>query len=193
MDEDNNNNNTPPPSPPPARDASKSASAGPSNANGSNGAASNARSARWRPLPRTTYRSIEYPGPMQRPGQILQVVTQTDVDECFNAPMSEFRQLEMKYRPQERSSIPVRGSRVASQKVLVKVVKKRKRARGGVASDEGVFTANIVGSIPQTVRFRCRSTARLVLTAAMADYQYTPPQDGHVSQLVQSLMDLDCR
>jgi general transcription factor 3C polypeptide 5 (transcription factor C subunit 1) len=132
---------------------------------------------------------------MQRPGQILQVVTQTDVDECFNAPMSEFRQLEMKYRPLERSSIPVRGSRVASQKVLVKVVKKRKRARGGEAVDGGVFTANIVGSIPQTVRFRCMLTCCwvvLTMTIAMADYQYTPRQDGHVAQLVQSLMDLDC-
>jgi len=93
---------------------------------------------------------------MQRPGQILQVVTQQDVDECFNAPMTEFRQLEMKYRPMERSSIPVRGSRVASQKVLVKVVKRREKAKvGEEPPDEGVFTANIVGSIPQTVRFRC--------------------------------------
>lgn len=31
-----------------------------------------------------------------------------------------------------------------------------------------------------------------MLMIAMADYQYTPPQDGHVAQLTQSLLDLDC-
>jgi general transcription factor 3C polypeptide 5 (transcription factor C subunit 1) len=98
---------------------------------------------------------------MQRAGQILHVVTQADVDACFNAPMSEARLLEMKYRPMERASIPVRGSRVATQKVMVKVVRKRrKKGRSGEGEDEGVFTANIVGSIPQTVRFRCKSSVR---------------------------------
>lgn len=99
---------------------------------------------------------------MQRPEQILNVIAQSDVDECFNAPVSQTRHLEMKYRPLDRSSIPVRGSRVASQKVLVRVVKKRKRARPGEPSNEGVFTANIVGSIPQTVRFRCEHSYRLI-------------------------------
>lgn len=26
----------------------------------------------------------------------------------------------------------------------------------------------------------------------MADYQYTPSRDGHIAQLTQSLLDLDC-
>lgn len=56
----------------------------------------------------------------------------------------------MKYRPEERSSVPVRGTRVQSQKVLVKVTKRRRKGQ-----DRGVFTSEIVGSVPQTVRFRC--------------------------------------
>jgi len=33
----------------------------------------------------------------------------------------------------------------------------------------------------------------LIPIPAIADYQYTPPQDTHVAQLVQSLIDLDCK
>lgn len=113
--------------------------------------------ARIRPLPRTTFRSIEYPGPMQRADQILKLVHQDDIDDVFNAPMSDVRQLEMRYRPEVRAAVPVRGSRVASQKVLVKITKRRKKAREGQSQPEGgVFTAEVMGNIPQTVRFRCK-------------------------------------
>lgn len=111
--------------------------------------------ARWRPLPRSTFRAVEYPGPMQSPAQILRVVAQDDVDECFNAPLSESKVLEMRYRPQDRTAVPVRGTRVPTQKVLVKVVRRRRRGDGSGDSSQGVFTADVVGSIPQTVRFRC--------------------------------------
>ncbi|RSH80324.1 tau 95 subunit of transcription factor TFIIIC [Apiotrichum porosum] len=161
-----------PPSAPAAanRDAPE-AYAGPSTLN----------TARWRPLPRTTFRSIEYPGPMQRAHQILKVANQQDIDDCFNANAQEPQYLEMRYRPEERSGVPVRGTRVASQKVLVKVVKRRRKAPNDDEElNEGVFTADIIGSIPQTVRFR-----------SMADYQYTPSRDGHIAQLTQSLLDLD--
>lgn len=107
--------------------------------------------ARWRPLPRATYRSIECPGPVSNPQAILKVIQQEDVDECFNAPIHQPQQLEMKYRPEERSSVPVRGTRVQSQKVLVKVTKRRRKGQ-----DKGVFTSEIIGSVPQTVRFRCK-------------------------------------
>lgn len=141
--------NDPPQPPPPPQPSlsSQAAAAGPSKP----------PTARWRPLPRTTFRSIEYPGPMQRAHQILKVVDQQDIDECFNANAQDTQFLEMRYRREERSAIPVRGNRVASQKVLVKVVKRRRRAvPGQPESNEGVFTADIVGSIPQTVRFRCK-------------------------------------
>lgn len=118
--------------------------------------------ARVHPLPRTTFRSIEYPGPMQRPEQILKHVLQEDIDEVFNAPMSDPRQLELRYRPHLRAAVPVRGNRVASQKVLVKITKRRKKARPGQAGqdgEEGAFTAEVLGNVPQTVRFRCTSSS----------------------------------
>lgn len=118
---------------------------------------SSAGIARVRPLPRTTFRSIEFPGPMQRAEQILKLVHQEDIDDVFNAPMSDVRQLEMRYRPDVRAAVPVRGSRVASQKVLVKVTKRRRKGKEG-KPEEGVFTAEVMGNIPQTVRFRCKST-----------------------------------
>lgn len=92
---------------------------------------------------------------MQDPSQILKVIAQDDVDECFNAPISEARSLEMRYRPKDRTAVPVKGTRVPSQKVLVKVVKRRRKQRPGETAEEGVFTADVVGSVPQTVRFRC--------------------------------------
>jgi general transcription factor 3C polypeptide 5 (transcription factor C subunit 1) len=59
--------------------------------------------------------------------------------------------LEVHYR-KDKMGAPVRGYRVSSQKLLVKVVKrKRKDGKGGV------FTTEVIGPINQTVRFRCRS------------------------------------
>ncbi|CAK9787278.1 hypothetical protein CC85DRAFT_284365 [Cutaneotrichosporon oleaginosum] len=132
--------------------------------------------ARIRPLPRTTFRSVEYPGPMQRADQIMRHINQEDIDDTFNAPMSDMRQLELRYRPENRAAVPVRGNRVASQKVLVKITKRRRKGK----VDQGVFTADVMGNIPQTVRFR-----------SMADYQYTPAADSSVQELCQALVDLD--
>ncbi|KAK4686342.1 general transcription factor 3C polypeptide 5 (transcription factor C subunit 1), partial [Tremellales sp. Uapishka_1] len=149
----------------------------------------------YRHLPKHPYTSIEYPGTVSLPSALLKVINQDDINECFNAPISEAKVLEMRYREKDRNAVPVRGHRVASQKVLVRVVRKKRRKdgmqvdascqpgqgpEGGPSSAEGVFTAEIVGPIIQTVRFR-----------SMADWHYTPPQDGHVTRLVQSLYDLD--
>lgn len=115
--------------------------------------------------------------------------------------------LEMKYGGGDRDGIPVRGLRVASQKLLLKVTKRRRRedqiGKGkGKAIDggeQGVFTAEIIGPITQTVRFRgelLRLPRHVVDLAhswiAMADYHYTPNPNGRVSQLVGVLKDLDC-
>lgn len=120
--------------------------------------------------------SVEYPGPVSDPFALLKVIAQDDINECFNAPGQEQRILEMSYNRQDRYGVPVRGMRVPSQKLLLKIVKRRRkrldwmdvdedegegRRRKGkakateiITSAEGVFTAVIVGPVTQTVRFR---------------------------------------
>lgn len=154
-----------------------------------------------KPLPRATYRSIEYPGPVAYPDLIHTVIRPLDIEECFNANIADARQLEMRYRgagPEaERSAVPVRGTRVASQKMLVKLTKRRKKALPGQTQPpggEGVFTVDVIGSIPQTVRFRCKSARMFKAdTAAMADYQFTPAKDTGIAELTQALDELDCK
>lgn len=112
-----------------------------------------------RHLPRATFGSIEYPGPVSHHSALLKVVHQDDIDECFNAPATQKPQpqLELNYRPHDRSSIPVRGHRVSTAKMLVRVKRRRRRDAedsDAEAEDQGVFTADVVGTIPHTVRFR---------------------------------------
>jgi general transcription factor 3C polypeptide 5 (transcription factor C subunit 1) len=82
-------------------------------------------------LPKTTFGSVEYPGPVSHHAKLLDVVHQQDVDECFNALGSEQPVLEMAFG----RGVPVKGHRVGD---------------GG-----GAFVAEVVGTIPHSVRFRC--------------------------------------
>lgn len=108
-----------------------------------------------RHLPKTAYGSIEYPGPVSHASAITDLSSQDDIDTCFNAPSGDNSLLEIHYR-KDRMGAPVRGYRVSSQKLLVKVVKrKRKDGKGGV------FTTEVVGPINQTVRFRCKFSSSL--------------------------------
>ena len=115
--------------------------------------------------PKQSYASIEYPGPVSQAEAILKVVSQSDISECFNSTGTTIEQktLEMRYKEGDLYANPVRGLRVPSQKLLLKVTKRRRRARdqGGVekgkerdGAGEGVFTAEIMGPLTQTVRFR---------------------------------------
>lgn len=111
--------------------------------------------ATYRHLPKTAYGSIEYPGPVSHASAITDLSSQDDIDTCFNAPSGDNSLLEIHYR-KDRMGAPVRGYRVSSQKLLVKVVKrKRKDGKGGV------FTTEVVGPINQTVRFRCKFSSSL--------------------------------
>ncbi|KAL1406830.1 tau 95 subunit of transcription factor TFIIIC [Vanrija albida] len=180
MDEDENGHSSPP-AVDDAVDSDDNATAGPST--------QSLPTTSWgeKPLPRATYRSIEYPGPVAYPDLIHNVIRPLDIEECFNANIADARQLEMRYRgagPEaERSAVPVRGTRVASQKMLVRLTKRRKKALPGQTQPpggEGVFTVDVIGSIPQTVRFR-----------SMADYQFTPNKDTSIAELTQALDELD--
>lgn len=137
-----------------------------------------------RHLPKVAYASIEYPGPVSSPSAILKLVSASDINDCFNTPLVDNPVLELNYRADQLGA-PVRGYRVGSQKLLVRVIKRRRRRKesrddrsesgseegqgeeeGGSTSgsrkgkekskgEGGVFTAEVVGPITQTVRFRC--------------------------------------
>lgn len=128
--------------------------------------------ASFRSFPKAAYASVEYPSTVSHPAAILRLVTQEDIDECFNAPPTESPQLEMRYGNMDRAGVPVRGTRVPSQKLLLKLTRRRRRryeaeddegdegnnlkGQGGIrmGAEEGIFTSEVVGPITQTVRFR---------------------------------------
>lgn len=75
----------------------------------------------------------------------------------------------MRYRMGDRAGVPVRGTRVPTSKLLLKIKRRRRKgaesdAEGGAEGggkgkgrEQGVFVAEIVGSVAQTVRFRRES------------------------------------
>ena len=127
----------------------------------------------FRTYPKSSYASIEYPGTVSHPSALLKLIHQDDINECFNAPATENKILEMRYRPEDMYGIPVRGMKVPSQKLLLRVVKRKRKVKDGAAgangtggdgkgkgkqregAEEGIFHAEIVGPLTQTVRFRC--------------------------------------
>ena len=123
-----------------------------------------------RSFPKAAYASVEYPSTVSHPAAILRLVSQEDIDECFNAHPAANSQLEVRFGNSDRAGVPVRGARVSSQKLLLKLTRRRRRryeddegddedgltkAEGSRAgAEEGIFTSEIVGPITQTVRFR---------------------------------------
>ena len=124
------------------------------------------------PNPRAGYASVEYPSTVSHPSAILRLVSQEDINECFNTAINKPTMLEIKFGGSDRSGVPIRGNRVPSQKLLLKISRRRRRReqdegmgtedaeKGPVrpGAEEGIFTSEIVGPIPQTVRFRCMLT-----------------------------------
>jgi hypothetical protein len=108
-----------------------------------------------RHLPKTAYGSIEYPGPVSHAAAITDLTSQEEIDTCFNTSSGTNSLLEVHYR-KDKMGAPARGYRVASQKLLVKVVKRRRKDGEG-----GVFTTEVVGPVNHTVRFRCECPATL--------------------------------
>ncbi|WVF72102.1 hypothetical protein IAT40_006914 [Kwoniella sp. CBS 6097] len=159
----------------------------PTNAQDPSSSLASSSTAPDRHLPKHIYSSIEYPGPLSHTSSILKVVNQDDIDECFNSPAPPAGGsrpiLEMRYRGEGSAGGPVRGHRVPSQKLLLRVVRKRRKGKEkeSAAGDKGgAFTAEVVGSVPQTVRFR-----------SMADYHWKPDPEGPTATLIRSLKDLD--
>lgn len=65
--------------------------------------------------------------------------------------------LELSWRPGNPFAHPIQGGVLTSNNLLLKVRKRKYKQRGdpNAAGREGDFTAEVVGVIPRTIRFRC--------------------------------------
>ncbi|KIR59944.1 general transcription factor 3C polypeptide 5 (transcription factor C subunit 1) [Cryptococcus bacillisporus CA1873] len=132
-------------------------------------------------LPKQPYTAIEYPGPVSHPAAILAYASQHDINACFNAPPPHPADLQLRFRG-DAPGPPLRGYCIPSQKLLMKIVKRRRKPAAATHhhAGQGVFRAEMVGTVNHTVRF-----------VSMADYQWTPDPNGPTASLINSLKALD--
>lgn len=112
------------------------------------------------PLPSTHFYSIEYPGYVESasvPLAISNLGGRRHVENAFKHATAKSQSLlELNFRPGNPFAHPVSGDIVSTSNVVLKVVKRRRKRRESDASDVpvGEYTAEAVGYIPKTVRFR---------------------------------------
>lgn len=111
-------------------------------------------------LPRSHFYSVEYPGyvkPSSLPIALGRLGGPSQVYAAFqktgNKPASP---LELNLQPKDAFFHPVPGEVVSSNNLLLKVVKRRRKSRIPGKESAGEYTAEIVGSISKTGRFRSR-------------------------------------
>lgn len=117
------------------------------------------------PLPETPFYAVEYPGcvastPESTSRAVHSLGGSTALATAFrrHAPRGD-NLVELRLRPDNPFAHPVAGEVVGTNNLLLKVVKRRRKRRKGEQSPDegdiiGEYTAEIMGSIPKTVRFR---------------------------------------
>jgi general transcription factor 3C polypeptide 5 (transcription factor C subunit 1) len=122
------------------------------------------------PLPPQHFYSVEYPGYVSReslPTAIQNLGGQPCLDHAFRkVARNEGRDnlVDLKFRPENPFSHPVPGDVTSTSNLLLKVVKRKRRrlnpAQGSPDKVEcvGEYTAQVVGNIPRTLRFRSESS-----------------------------------
>ena len=104
--------------------------------------------------------SVEYPGyvqPSSVPLAISNLGGQSKVDHAFKrtAPKSQQTLLELSLRPGNPFAHPIPGDVVGTNNLLLKVTKrKRKQQVAGDPCTTGEYTAEVVGVVSKTARFR---------------------------------------
>ena len=111
------------------------------------------------PLPSTPLFSVEYPGyvrPVSIPLAVDNLGGQSSLYNAFKRTASKTDALlELRLRPDNPFAHPVPGDVVGTSNLLLKVVKrKRRRVQGQEDVPVGEYTAEAVGVISKTVRFR---------------------------------------
>lgn len=112
-----------------------------------------------RPLPTTQLYSVEYPGYVQ-PSSIDKALRSlggsSGLENAFkrSSPRNEAL-LELNFRPGNPYSHPIPGDIVSTSNILLKVTKRRRRhGDSGLEETLGEYTAEAVGIILKTARFR---------------------------------------
>lgn len=124
------------------------------------------------PLPSTHFYSVEYPGyvkPTSVPLAIRHLGGQGSLDNAFRRAASKSGSLlELNLRPDNPFSHPIPGDLVATNSIVLKVVKRRRKkpeagasTSGDAAGTVGEYTTEAVGVVHKTVRFRSAHTFRL--------------------------------
>ncbi|KAG7445824.1 uncharacterized protein BT62DRAFT_135878 [Guyanagaster necrorhizus] len=150
------------------------------------GSTSTYREAAALPLPSTPFYSVEYPGrvkPTSVPEAIRTLGGQATLDSAFRRATSKAESLvELTFRPDNPFSHPIPGEVVASNAILLKVVKRKKKKQTESPEDVfiGEYTTEAVGIIPKTIRFR-----------SLADYQYQPDVEDPMGKLRMSMSAMD--
>ncbi|KZT62893.1 hypothetical protein CALCODRAFT_489420 [Calocera cornea HHB12733] len=150
-----------------------------------------------RPLPQTSFYTLEYPGllsaptPAQPISASLPEVMRTlggqhPLDAAFHRT-SAIKPIELWLRPGEPFAHPVMGEVVDCRGIVLKVRKRRKRRRAGAEGVEGegeggVYTTEAIGTVRKAARFR-----------AMADFSFAPQEPNRILDLRRSLVALDAR
>lgn len=120
-------------------------------------------------LPQIAHYSIEYPGYVQHSSlksAVQNVGGQDKVDQVFRRHTQKSDSLlELSFCPGTAFAHPVPGEVVGSNKLLLKVVKKKRRMNDTTPRHGGEYVAQVVGIVSKTVRFRSSQIflSRLIL------------------------------
>lgn len=113
-----------------------------------------------RPLPSTPFYSIEYPGyvkPESVPLAVSNLGGPSRLETAFKRTAAKNEALlELNLRPGNPFAHPIPGDIVGTSNILLKVVRRKRRNPEGEYIGE--FTAEAMGIIPKTARFRSESS-----------------------------------
>jgi general transcription factor 3C polypeptide 5 (transcription factor C subunit 1) len=121
------------------------------------------------PLPSTSFYSVEYPSYVSSMSSVPEAVRtlggQPVLDQAFKKSLNI---VELNFRPENLWSHPICGDVVPTGNLVLKVTKRRKKKDPNIMDVDadgvsltgtiGEFKAEVVGSIPKTIRFRSISS-----------------------------------
>ncbi|SAM09234.1 hypothetical protein [Absidia glauca] len=129
-------------------------------------------------IPNRRFLCVEYPGAVKNIDRVLETLGgEKSIAQAYGS--KEDNVVELRYRPKDPFCHPINGSIVPTSQVLVKVTRRRKKNQ---PEDQGQLSTEIVGTIPQTCRFR-----------GMADFQFVVPQSDPLRKLRSALLDGDAK
>lgn len=155
-------------------------------------------------LPQIPFYSVEYPGyvrPSSVPIAVKSLGGQASIDDAFKRTASKTESLiELALRHGEPFAHPIPGNVVGTNNILLKVVKRRRKRRIDQVWDDGAigeYTAEAVGIIPKTARFRSESHldtfahSDYTKWSGMVDYQYQPDMNDPIAKLRVAMENMD--